>query len=103
MSASHDAVYSNRLMGTYLVFLDGRLGREGTDALLARSGTDRIKLSDLNGFTTQAENDAFMFEAIKATGEPDLAYIAGREYPRHVGRLVGFVAGVTSPQFFMKS
>jgi signal transduction histidine kinase len=103
MRASHDAVYSNRIMGTYLVFLDERLGREGTDALLARSGTDRIKLSDLNGFVTQAENDAFMFEAIKATGEPDLAYIAGREFPKHMGRLVGFIAGVTSPQFLMKS
>ena len=64
MRASHDGVYSNRLMATYLVFLDERLGREGTDAVLARSGTDRIKLSDANGFTTQADNDAFMFEAI---------------------------------------
>jgi signal transduction histidine kinase len=103
MHASHDAVYSNRIMGTYLGLLDKRLGSEGTDALLARAGTDRIKLSDMNGFTSQAENDAFMFEAIKATGEPDLAYIAGREYPQHVGPLVGFIAGVTSPQFFMKS
>ena len=81
MHQSNDAVYSNRIMGTYLAFLDQRLGREGTDALLKRVGTDRIKLSDLNGFATQAENDAFMFEAIQATGEPDMAYIAGREYP----------------------
>ena len=81
MHASHDAVYSNRIMGTYLVLLDGRLGSEGTDALLARAGTDRIRLSDMNSFMSQAENDAFMVEAIKATGEPDLAYIAGREYP----------------------
>ena len=103
MHESNDAVYSNRIMGTYLAFLDQRLGRQGTDALLKRAGTDRIKLSDLNGFATQAENDAFMFEAIRATGEPDMAYIAGREYPKHMGRLVGFIAGVTSPQFFMRS
>jgi signal transduction histidine kinase len=103
MHASNDPVYSNRLMGTYLTLLDERLGREGTDALLERSGTDRIRLSDINGFASQAENDAFMFEAIRATGEPDLAYIAGREYPKHVGRLLGFIAGVTSPQFLMKS
>jgi signal transduction histidine kinase len=103
MHAAHDAVYSNRLMGTYLAFLDQRLGREGTDALLQRVGTDRIKLSDINGFQSQAENDAFMFEVIKVTGEPDVAYIAGREYPKHVGRLLGFIAGVTSPQFLMKS
>src|SRR3982751_4030433 len=103
MHQSDDAVYSNRIMGTYLAFLDQRLGRQGTDALLKRAGTDRIKLSDLNGFTTQAENDAFMFEAIQATREPDMAYIAGREYPKHMGRLAGFIAGVTSPQFFMRS
>ncbi|MEO8215149.1 MAG: hypothetical protein ABI560_18260, partial [Myxococcales bacterium] len=103
MHAPNEPVYSNRLMGTYLIFLDQRLGREETDALLNRVGTDRIKLSDLNGFASQAENEAFMFEAMKATGEPDIAYIAGREYPKHVGRLMGFIAGVTSPQFFMRS
>jgi signal transduction histidine kinase len=103
MHGSHDAVYSNRLMGTYLTFLDQRLGREETDALLQRVGTDRIKLSDINGFQSQAENDAFMFEVMKVTGDPDVAYIAGREYPKHVGRLLGFIAGVTSPQFLMKS
>jgi signal transduction histidine kinase len=103
MHASHDPVYSNRLMGTYLTFLDQRLGREETDALLQRVGTDRIKLSDINGFQSQSENDAFMFEVIKVTGDPDVAYIAGREYPKHVGRLLGFIAGVTSPQFLMKS
>jgi signal transduction histidine kinase len=103
MHASHDAVYSHRLMGTYLVFLDERLGLGATDALLERVGTDRLKLSDLNGFMTQAQNDAFIFEVIKATGEPDFTYIAGRQYPKNVGRLLGFVAGVTSPQFLMKS
>src|SRR3954470_10979635 len=103
MPAPHDGVYSNRLMATYMALLDQRLGREATDALLQRSGTDRIKLSDMNGFTSLAENEAFMLEAIRATGEPDLAYVAGREYPKLVGRLLGFIAGVTSPQFLMKS
>ncbi|MEP6654607.1 MAG: hypothetical protein ABJA82_14695, partial [Myxococcales bacterium] len=99
MHAPNEPVYSNRLMGPYLTFLDQRLGSEETDALLKRVGTDRIKLSDLNGFVSQAESDVFMFEAMNATGEPDFAYIAGRESPKHVGRLVGFIAGVTSPQF----
>jgi signal transduction histidine kinase len=103
MHTSHDAVYSNRLMGTHLAILDERIGREGTDALLARVGTDRLKLSDLAGFMSQAQNEALCLEAMQATGEPDLLYIAGREYPKHVGRLVGFMAGVTSPQFLMKS
>jgi hypothetical protein len=103
MHVSNDAVYSNRLMGTHLVFLDERLGRAATDALLARVGTDRLKLSDLNGFMSQEQNDALCTEAMKATGEPDLLYIVGREYPKNVGRLLGFVAGVTSPQFLMKS
>jgi signal transduction histidine kinase len=103
MQASHDAVYSHRLMGTHLVFLDERLGAAATDALLERVGTDRLKLSDLNGFMSQAQNDRFISEAIQATGEPDFLYIVGRAYPKHVGRLVGFVAGVTSPQFLMRS
>ncbi|MEP7051332.1 MAG: GAF domain-containing sensor histidine kinase [Pseudomonadota bacterium] len=103
MHSSHDAVYSNRIMATYLAFLDQRLGCDGTDALLARVGTDRIKLSDINGFMTQTDNDALMYEMMKVTGEPDVAYIAGREYPKHVGRMLGFIAGVTSPQFLMKS
>jgi signal transduction histidine kinase len=103
MHASHDGVYSNRLMGTHLAFLDERLGRGATDALLERVGTDRLKLSDLNGFMSQAQNDVFIAEAIKATGEPDFLYIVGRAYPKHVGRMLGFIAGVTSPQFLMKS
>lgn len=103
MHVSHDAVYSNRLMGTHLVLLDEKLGPQGTDALLERIGTDRLRILDLNGFISQVQSDTLMMEAMKATGEPDFAYITGREYPKNVGRLLGFIAGVTSPQFLMKS
>jgi signal transduction histidine kinase len=103
MHAADEGVYSNRLVATNLAYLDEKLGPDATDAILAHIGTDRLKLSDMSGFMSQAQNDAFCFEAIKATGEPDLLYITGREYPKRVGRLLGFVAGVTSPQFLMKS
>lgn len=103
MNAANEGVYSNRLMGTHLAYLDEKLGPDATDALLARVGTDRLKLADINGFMSQAQNEAFCLEAIKATGEPDFLYITGREYPKRVGRLLGFVAGVTSPQFLMRS
>lgn len=103
MHLSQDAVYSNRLAVTHLVFLDEKVGREATDALLARVGTDRLKLTDVNGFMSQEQNHALCLEAMRATGEPDLLYITGRQYPKNVGRLLGFIAGVTSPQFLMKS
>lgn len=98
-----DKVYSHKLMGTWLVYLDKNLGKEATDALLARVGMDRLKLSDLSGFMTAADNHAFVQEVMRVTGETDIGYRAGRDFYENVGALLAFFVGVSSPDTLMKS
>lgn len=98
-----DKVYSHKLMGTWLVYLDKNIGKEATDALLARVGMDRLQLSDLSGFMTAEGNHTLVQEIMRVTGERDIAYVAGRAFPENVGSLMAFFVGMSTPNMMMKT
>jgi C4-dicarboxylate-specific signal transduction histidine kinase len=102
-AAVSEPVYSNKLMISYLKQLDEKTGTEEADRILESIGLDRHRLMDQTGFVTFEENDALFQVVIKATGEPDLGYVTGRNLPKSIGSIGGFIVGLTSPDFAMKT
>lgn len=98
-----DKVYSNRLILGFLKLLDKKLGPAGTEKVLEEIGLDRLRMSDPSGFHTSEESDVLAMAAMKATGEPDLAYQIGRDFANSMGLLSGFILGGTSPGFLMRT
>lgn len=97
-----DKVFSNKLFVGYIEFMDKKLGKVMTDQVPARINLDRLTLSDLNAYTSDEVSHAITMAAIELTGEKKLSYLVGRNLPNSIGRVAGFIAGVTSPAFFMK-
>lgn len=95
--------YSNRLMVGYLKLMDERAGKAATDAALARYNLDRLKLMDTSGFVTFEENDRLVNATREVVGEEDVGYIVGRNLPKSIGLAQGFIMGITSPGFLMRS
>ena len=95
--------YSNRLLISYLQLMDQKAGKAGTDAMLAKYGLDRLKLSDPAGFVDIDENDRLVKAAVELLDEPDIGYVTGRNLPNSIPRLQGFIMGITSPGFLMRS
>ena len=98
-----DKVYSNKLIIGYIQQLDECVSASETDRILESIGLDRHRLMDQTGFVNLEENDAIVQAVIKATGIQDLGYVTGRNIPNSVGRLGGFLVGLTSPAFAMKT
>jgi hypothetical protein len=98
-----DKVFSNKLLWGYVKFLDSRLGKVATDEVLKRIGLDRIALSDVDAYSTQQQSRSLTYATMELTGEKRVSYLIGRDLPNIIGVVNGFVAGVTSPAFFMKS
>lgn len=101
--ASKDKVYSHKLMIAWIQLLDGKVGKAETDRILERLGLDRLKLMDQSGYMNADDNDALVREAIRVTGEQDIGYVTGRNFPNSLDRVSGFLIGVTSPAFLMKT
>ncbi len=98
-----EKIYSNRLALAYLQYVDKKYGPGVTDEILERCKLDRLTLSDTSGFHTAEETEALTMACIEVTGEKDLPYLMGRELPNSLGRVGGFIVGITSPDFLMKS
>lgn len=98
-----DKVYSNKLIIGYIQKIDECVSASETDRILESIGLDRHRLMDQTGFVTLEENDAIFQAAMKATGIQDLGYVTGRNIHNSVGRLGGFLVGLTSPAFAMKT
>ncbi len=98
-----DKVYSNRLILGYLKLMDKKAGSAATNHILEEIGLDRLKMSDSSGFHSKEDSDALTQAAIKLTGEPDLSYLTGRDFPNSMGILSGFILGATSPSFLMRT
>jgi signal transduction histidine kinase len=98
-----EKIYSNRLAHAYLQYVDGKFGREVTDRALAKCGMDRLVLGDISEFHSHEETSALVEALIEATGEKDLPYQAGRNLPQSLGTVGGFIVGITSPRFFMRT
>jgi signal transduction histidine kinase len=98
-----DKVYSNKLIQSYLKLLEQRAGPAESEKLLEQAGLDRHKLLDQSGFSDIDENDRLVDLAIRVTGERDIGYVTGRNLPNSVGKVGGFIAGITSPSFMMKT
>ena len=96
-------VYSNKLIFSFVRFLEQRTGKTKTAEILEKAGIDRLKLSDLSGFQSAEEADRLTRTAMEMTGERDLTYFAGRNFPKDLGKVGGFIAGATSPSFIMKT
>lgn len=103
MSLPGDPVYSNRLTKGVVDFIDAHFGKALTDEVLARVGLDRFKLNDMSGYGSQEETHVLMLAAMELTGEKRLAYMVGKDMPRSLGKLGGYIIGGTSPAFFMKA
>ncbi|MDB5106310.1 MAG: sensor signal transduction histidine kinase [Fibrobacteres bacterium] len=97
-----DKVFSNKLFAGYIEFMDQKLGKVMTDQVLGRMNLDRLTLGDLNGYSSDEVSQAVTMAATELTGEKRLSYLVGRNLPNSIGRIGGFIAGVTSPAFFMK-
>jgi hypothetical protein len=100
---SGERIFNNKLLWGYVKFLDARLGEVATDEVLKRIGLDRIELRDFDSFSTNQQSHSITYAAMEITGEKRVPYLVGRDLPKNVGILNGFVAGVTSPNIFMKS
>lgn len=98
-----DKVYSNKLILSYLKLLEQRVGAGESEKLLEQAGLDRHKLLDQTGYSDIDENDRLVELAVRVTGEQDIGYIMGRNLPNSVGKVGGFIAGITSPSFLMKA
>jgi signal transduction histidine kinase len=98
-----EKVYSNKLILAYLKLLEQRVGVAESEKLLDKAGLDRHKLLDQAGFSDIEENDRLVDLAIQVTGDRDIGYVTGRNLPNSVGKLGGFIAGITSPSFMMKT
>ncbi|MDQ3002546.1 MAG: ATP-binding protein [Fibrobacterota bacterium] len=83
--------------------LDQRLGIAESEKLLEQAGLDRHRLMDQSGFSNIEENDRLVELAVRVTGEQDIGYVTGRNLPNSVGKVGGFIAGITSPAFMMKT
>ncbi|MEO6095511.1 MAG: ATP-binding protein [Fibrobacteria bacterium] len=98
-----EKVYSNKLVVPYLKLLEQRVGAAESEKLLDAAGLDRHKLSDQTGYSTLEENDKLVELAVRVTGENDIGYVMGRNLPKSLGTMAGFILGITSPAFLMKS
>jgi C4-dicarboxylate-specific signal transduction histidine kinase len=101
--AVSEVVYSNKLMISYLKLLDEKVGSQEADRILDSIRLDRHRIMDQTGFVTIEDNEALFQAVAKATGEPDLGYVTGRNLPRSIGSIGGFIVGLTSPDFAMKT
>jgi signal transduction histidine kinase len=101
--AVSDKVYSNKLIIGYIKQLDECVTASETDRILESIGLDRHRIMDQTGFVNLEENDAVFQAVAKATGIQDLGYVTGRNIANSIGRLGGFLVGLTSPAFAMKS
>ncbi len=98
-----EKVYSNKLILSYLKLLEDRLGVTESEKQLEAIGLDRVKLLDQSGFSDLDENDRLVELVSKVTGEKDIGYVTGRNLPKSIGTMAGFVVGITSPSFLMKT
>ncbi len=98
-----EKVYSNKLIFSLARFLEQKFGKAKIDEILEKAKIDRLKLADPSGFQTAEEADALTRTAMELTGEKDITYLAGRNLPKDLGKAGGFIIGVTSPAFIMKT
>ena len=100
---SAEKIYSNRLNKGIIDFIDERFGTAVTDEIFKRINLDRLALSDPDGFVSDEVTHALTTTAMELTGERRITYLAGRNMPKTLGKVGGFMVGITSPTFFMKS
>jgi C4-dicarboxylate-specific signal transduction histidine kinase len=98
-----EKLYSNKLLHSFVRFLERRFGKLKVDEILEKAKIDRLKLADLSGFQSAEDADILTRTAMELTGERDITYLAGRNFPNDLGRVGGFIVGVTSPTFVMKT
>src|SRR5689334_7615010 len=97
-----EKVYSNKIWIPFVDFIEKKFGGELADRLLAEVGTDRLALSDKNGFQTLEFGERLVETAIRMTGQQDISYQSGRNLADGLGPVAGFAIGVTSPTMAMK-
>lgn len=100
---SGERIYSNTLIMPYIQYADKKAGVEVTDRALEKLGVDRVRLSDQTGYHTSEETVAISKAMMEISGEPDLAYLMGRDLPNSLGIVSGFVIGLTSPSICMRT
>jgi hypothetical protein len=98
-----EKIYSNKLNKGIIDFIDEKFGSAVTDEIFKRINLDRLALTDPNGFVSDEVTHALTTTAMELTGEKRITYLAGRNMPKTLGKLGGFMVGITSPTFFMKS
>lgn len=96
-----EKIYSNRILQSYIQFLDKKFGTAVTNRILDRASIDRLRIADANGRFTLEEGAVLEDAIIDITGERDTPYLAGRNFPQSLGVVGGFIIGITSPAFFM--
>lgn len=97
-----EKVYSNKLWQSVVEFIDRKYGRAKSDEILESLQQDRLKVADAGYQTAEASRNLFQ-AAIDKTGERNLPYLAGRNLANSLGTVGGFIVGVTSPAFLMRS
>ena len=97
-----EKIYSNKIWMTFLVFIEKHYGKDLADKVLLEVGTDRLALVDSGGFQPDEFGKRLVETAIKLTGNKDISYLAGRAISESLGKVGGFVLGLTSPSLCMK-
>lgn len=98
-----EKIYSNKLMQAYVKLIEQRVGLAESERLFEKVGLDRHKLMDLSGYSNLEENDRLVALTVQVSGDKDIAYSMGRNLPNSLGKVGGFIAGITSPSFLMKT
>lgn len=97
-----EKVYSNKLFQSVVQFIDQKYGRAKTDEILETIQLDRLKIADA-GFQADEISTNLFQAAIDRTGDVNIPYLAGRNLANSLGAVGGFIAGITSPDFLMRS
>lgn len=98
-----EKIYSNRMLDSFVHFVDRIYGKAVTDRALERVGIDRLRISDHSEYHSNEDALAATTAFVETTGEKNLAYLMGRDLPNSLGTVGGFVAGLLSPAMLMKT
>ncbi|MDB5048088.1 MAG: Sensory histidine kinase [Fibrobacteres bacterium] len=97
-----EKIYSNKIWMSFIHFMENRYGKNLTDVVLQEVGADRLALADTNGFQPNDFGVRLIESAIKHTGNPEISYLSGKSLADSLGKVGGFVIGLTSPSLIMK-
>jgi signal transduction histidine kinase len=97
-----EKIYSNRIWISFLHFMEKQFGKPMADRILAQTGVDRLALSDPGGFQTKEFGEDLIRAAVSLTGHRDISYQAGRAVADSLGKVGGFIIGLTSPALCMR-